>query len=61
MLSLSSKNVFELLSMNDAIRVIEKTMISVSNDKCVLPLRNVIDVSSSNRLGIMPGVLRLGG
>ena len=61
MLSLSSKNVFELLSMNDAIRVIEKTMISVSNDKCVLPLRNVIDVSSSNRLGIMPGVLSLGG
>ena len=47
--------------MSDAIRVIEKTMISVSDGKCILPLRNVIDVGSSNRLGIMPGVLSEGG
>ena len=61
MLSLSSKNVFDLLSMSDAIRVVEKTMVLVSEDKCILPLRNVIDVGSSNKLGIMPGVLSLGG
>jgi ornithine cyclodeaminase/alanine dehydrogenase-like protein (mu-crystallin family) len=61
MLVLSGKNVSELLTMKDAIAIVTNAMVDVSKGNCILPLRNVIEVSSSNKLGLMPGALSNGG
>ncbi len=57
---LSAKDVFNLISQIEAINVIEATMMSVSKGECLLPLRNVIDLGESKKLGIMPGSLGYG-
>ena len=57
---LSAENVFDLITQNDAINIIEKTMISVSKRIPLLPLRNVMDLGQERKLGIMPGALGSG-
>lgn len=57
MIPIDAQQVRNLLPMAEAIEIVEKTMIDVSNGKAVLPLRNVIPVGGGNMLGIMPGVL----
>ena len=57
---LSAQNVFDLITQNDAINIVEKTMISVSKRIPLLPLRNVMDLGQERKLGIMPGALGSG-
>ncbi len=57
---LSAENVFDLITQNDAINIVEKTMISVSKRIPLLPLRNVMDLGQERKLGIMPGALGSG-
>jgi ornithine cyclodeaminase/alanine dehydrogenase-like protein (mu-crystallin family) len=61
MLVLSGKNVLELLSMENAIQIITSIMVKVSKGNCILPLRNAVDLGTSNKLGLMPGALSSGG
>jgi len=61
MIVLSANEVAELLPMTDAIQIVRKAMIGVSNHEANLPLRHVVEVGGVNKLGIMPGVLKDGG
>lgn len=54
---LSAEDVRRLLSMQDAIRIVAGTMVRVSQGKANLPLRTVMDIDGTNRLGVMPGAL----
>lgn len=61
MIVLSAQNVADLLSMDEAIDLVEKIMIDVAAQKCNLPLRSLVNVGGKNNMGIMPGVLEEGG
>ena len=54
---LSAENVFDLITQNDAINIVEKTMVSVSKRKPLLPLRTVMELGQERKLGVMPGAL----
>ena len=54
----SASDVRRLLPMVKAIEVVEQTMIRVAEGKANLPLRTVMDIDGTNKLGVMPGVLR---
>jgi ornithine cyclodeaminase len=57
MIVLSSENIEALLSINDVIEIIEKTMQDVSAGGAELPLRSVVPVGGNNRMGVMPGAI----
>lgn len=57
MIVLSHQDVEALLSMDQAIEVIARVMPEVSAGHAELPLRSVIPVGGTNRMGIMPGAL----
>ena len=57
---LSAEDVKNLLSLEEAINLIKKQMVSVSMRECILPLRNVVDLGQSKKFGIMPGSLGKG-
>ncbi|MCU9836483.1 ornithine cyclodeaminase family protein [Ruegeria sp. WL0004] len=54
---ISAEEIRQHLSMRDAIEVVAQTMIRVSQGKANLPLRTVMDIDGTNRLGVMPGAL----
>ncbi|SDE03383.1 ornithine cyclodeaminase family protein [Ruegeria marina] len=54
---LNAEDVRRHLPILDAIEIVEKTMIRVSQGKANLPLRTVMDIDGTNRLGVMPGAL----
>lgn len=60
MIVLSNDDVAQLLSMRDALNVVERAMLAVSAGRTNLPLRSVIDVGTPNRMGIMPGAVLQG-
>lgn len=53
-------DVRRLLPMAEAIDCIEETMIRVSRGEANLPLRTIMDIDGTNKLGIMPGAMKLG-
>ncbi|MBZ0130092.1 MAG: ornithine cyclodeaminase family protein [Rhodobacteraceae bacterium] len=57
MIVIGAGEVRALLSMRDAIEIVEAAMIAVADGKANMPLRNVMEVGGVNRLGIMPGAL----
>ncbi len=58
MIQISADLVHKHLSMREAIDIVRKTMTQVSDGKAELPLRMVMDIDGTNKLGIMPGALR---
>lgn len=58
MISLSGAQVRSLLSMSDAIELVENAMITASCGGATLPLRQAMEVGGANKLGIMPGALQ---
>ncbi|MCV2887377.1 ornithine cyclodeaminase family protein [Ruegeria aquimaris] len=54
---ITAEEIHQHLPMRDAIEVVEKTMIRVSVGQANLPLRMVMDIDGTNRLGVMPGAL----
>jgi len=57
MLALSSADVETLLTMSDAIEVVDRAMQVAANGGATLPLRHAMDVGAPNLLGIMPGAM----
>lgn len=57
MIVLSSQDVATLLPMSEAIDVVARAMVDVSNGGATLPLRNVMPVGGNNKMGIMPGAI----
>jgi ornithine cyclodeaminase/alanine dehydrogenase-like protein (mu-crystallin family) len=47
-----------LLPMQDAIETVQQAMIAVAAGKANMPLRSVMEIDATNRLGVMPGALR---
>ncbi|MBA1157627.1 ornithine cyclodeaminase family protein [Microvirga mediterraneensis] len=60
MIVLSDKEIRSLLPMSEAIEIVEKAMIAVSEGAANLPLRSAIDVGAPNKMGVMPGALMPG-
>jgi len=58
MIVLSNKEVGDLLSMEQAIEVVHRTMIAVSKGETTLPLRSIMPVGDGNNMGIMPGAMQ---
>ncbi|MCE8544446.1 ornithine cyclodeaminase family protein [Ruegeria pomeroyi] len=54
---ITAEEIRQHLPMRDAIEVVELTMIRVSDGQANLPLRMVMDIDGTNRLGVMPGAL----
>ncbi|MCE8540024.1 ornithine cyclodeaminase family protein [Ruegeria pomeroyi] len=54
---ITAEEIRQHLPMRDAIEVVELTMIRVSDGQANLPLRTVMDIDGTNRLGVMPGAL----
>jgi len=54
---LSADDVRQHLPMADAIECMHETMIQVARGKANLPLRTVMDIDGTNKLGIMPGAM----
>lgn len=57
MIVLTQEDVARLLPMTEAVEVIDRAMRVVSDGGAQLPLRNIVDVGSGNRMGVMPGAL----
>lgn len=57
MIHLTAADVRRHLSMNDAISLVRETMIRVAEGKANLPLRMIMDIDGTNKLGVMPGAL----
>lgn len=57
---ISAKDVLTLISIPEAIKVLQTQMILVSNRECILPLRNIIDLGDSKKIGSMTGSLGVG-
>jgi len=57
MIVLSHAAVAALFPMETAIEVVQRVMIEVSARRAELPLRSVVPVGGSNRMGVMPGAL----
>src|SRR5690349_7853747 len=60
MIVLSDKEIRSLLPMSEAIEIVEKAMIAVSEGAANLPLRSAVDVGGPNKMGVMPGALMPG-
>lgn len=58
MISVSAKELRRLLPMPEAIETVHHAMIGVAQGRATMPLRSVMDIDGTNRLGIMPGALR---
>ncbi len=54
---LTAQEVRRLLPMADAIECMQETMIRVSQGRANLPLRTIMDIDGTNKLGIMPGAM----
>ena len=57
MIVLGADEVRRHLPMRDAIGCVEAVMIRVAEGKANLPLRMVMDIDGTNKLGLMPGAL----
>ncbi|MDQ7069761.1 MAG: ornithine cyclodeaminase family protein [Rhodobacterales bacterium] len=57
MIALDSADVRALLTVPDAIEIVEDAMKQTSNGRATLPLRHALDVGAPNMLGIMPGAM----
>ena len=57
---LDADDVRRLLPMANAIDCMEETMIKVSRGEANLPLRTIMDIDGTNKLGIMPGAMKTG-
>lgn len=57
MIHLGADEVRRHLPMRDAIGCIQKVMIRVAQGQANLPLRTVMDIDGTNKLGLMPGAL----
>ncbi|MFZ1816228.1 MAG: ornithine cyclodeaminase family protein [Rhizobiaceae bacterium] len=55
---LDADDVRRLLPMAEAIDCMEETMIKVSRGEANLPLRTIMDIDGTNKLGIMPGAMK---
>ena len=58
MIIVSGDEIRDLLPMADAIETVQTAMIAVSQGRANMPLRSVMEIDGTNRLGIMPGALR---
>ncbi len=58
MIEVSAEEIYRRLPMTEAIDIVRETMKLVSAGKAELPLRSIMDIDGTNKLGIMPGVLR---
>ncbi len=58
MISVSAQEVRQLLPMQDAIETVHQAMIAVTAGKANMPLRSVMEIDGTNRLGVMPGAMR---
>lgn len=58
MINVTAEELRALLPMQDAIETVQGAMIAVTAGKANMPLRNVMEIDGTNRLGIMPGALR---
>jgi ornithine cyclodeaminase/alanine dehydrogenase-like protein (mu-crystallin family) len=47
-----------LLPMAEAIETVQQAMIAVAAGKANMPLRSIMEIDGTNRLGIMPGAVR---
>lgn len=58
MISISASELRGLLPMQQAIDTVQAAMIAVSAGKANMPLRSIMEIDGTNRLGIMPGSMR---
>jgi ornithine cyclodeaminase/alanine dehydrogenase-like protein (mu-crystallin family) len=58
MISVNADELRQLLPMSEAIETVHRAMIGVAQGRATMPLRSVMDIDGTNRLGIMPGALR---
>lgn len=58
MISITADELRRLLPMRDAIETVQQAMIGVAEGKANMPLRQVMEIDGTNRLGVMPGALR---
>lgn len=58
MIFIAADELRALLPMRDAIETVHAAMIGVAQGKANMPLRSVMEIDATNRLGIMPGALR---
>lgn len=54
---LTAEQVRAALPMSEAIEIVKDTMIRVSEGRANLPLRTIMDIDGTNKLGMMPGTL----
>lgn len=57
MIHLNAQEVRRALSMDDAIEIVQAAMIRVAHGAATLPLRTIMDIDGTNKLGLMPGAL----
>ncbi len=58
MIIISGDEIRGLLPMTEAIETVQIAMIAVSQGRANMPLRSIMEIDGTNRLGIMPGALR---
>ncbi|MCG8490048.1 MAG: ornithine cyclodeaminase family protein [Sneathiellales bacterium] len=58
MIQISADEINKHLPMDKAIKIVRDVMIRVSDGKAELPLRTVMDIDGTNKLGVMPGALK---
>jgi len=58
MIVVGAEELRRLLPMRDAIETVHAAMIGVARGKANMPLRSVMEIDGTNRLGVMPGALR---
>jgi len=58
MISISASELRALLPMSQAIETVQNAMIGVAQGKATMPLRSIMQIDATNRLGVMPGSLR---
>jgi len=58
MIQIGADEINTHLPMDKAIEIVRDVMIRVSEGKAELPLRTVMDIDGTNKLGVMPGALK---
>jgi len=58
MIVVSGADVRRLLPMGEAIETVQNAMIAVAQGRAEMPLRTVLEIDGTNRLGVMPGSMR---
>ena len=58
MIHIQADELRRLLPMPEAIETVQQAMIAVAAGKANMPLRSVMEIDGTNRLGVMPGALR---